>query len=80
MLLNRSLQFGPGLAAETHNKLHIEDVNADGLDDVMLHFRTQEILIDDTTTILSLTGTTSDGIPVKGSGDVTIKGKKILEN
>ena len=75
-----SLQLGPGQATETHNKRHVEDIDEDGLADVMLHFRVQDIMIDANTTELILTGTTSDGISVKGSGEVTVKGKKISEN
>ncbi len=38
-----TIEFGPGKAKESHSKLHIEDVNGDGLLDVMLHFDTQKI-------------------------------------
>jgi len=76
----RTMTFGPNSATESHNRLHIEDVNGDGLDDVVLHFRTQDIGLDEDTTSLDLSGQTVDGFSVKGTGDVIIKGSKIKEN
>jgi len=75
-----TMTFGPNDATESHNKLHIEDVNGDGLDDVVLHFKTQDIGVDKDTTSLEILGQTVDGVSVKGTGDVIIKGSKIKEN
>jgi hypothetical protein len=67
-----TIVFGPGDALESHNELHIEDVNDDGLDDVILHFKTQDLGLTDETQ-LELRGQTNDGTPVKGLDEITLK-------
>ena len=69
------MEFGPGKITESHNKLHIEDVDGDGLNDVVLHFKTQEIGIDEGTTSIALTGLTVGGMSIVGHDSVTIKYK-----
>ncbi|AJW70263.1 choice-of-anchor C family protein [Nitrosopumilus adriaticus] len=65
--------FGPNGAAESHGKAHIEDVNGDGLDDVVLHFKTQESGIAKGDTEATLTGATFDGTAIEGSDNIRTK-------
>ncbi|MBC8191103.1 MAG: T9SS type A sorting domain-containing protein [FCB group bacterium] len=60
-----SLSFGPGGAATAHSG-HIEDVDDDGDDDLMLHFRTQASGVSSGDVALCLTGFTLSGIPLAG--------------
>lgn len=60
-----SLSFGPGGAATAHSG-HIEDVDDDGDDDLMLHFRTQASGVSNSDVALCLTGFTQSGIPLAG--------------
>ncbi len=60
-----SLSFGPDGASTAHNG-HIEDVDGDGDDDLMLHFRTQATGVSNSTTALCMTGLTASGIPIAG--------------
>ncbi|MDP8208451.1 MAG: T9SS type A sorting domain-containing protein [Candidatus Electryonea clarkiae] len=67
-----SLLFGPGEASPAHNG-HIEDVDDDGDDDLMLHFRTQATGVTNDDTELWLTGTAGDGdIEITGSDIISI--------
>jgi type IX secretion system substrate protein len=54
-----SLRFGPGEAGTAHSG-HIEDVDNDGDDDLMLHFRTQETGVSSGDTELFLYGTAGE--------------------
>ena len=69
-----SVRFGPNDAVETHGKGHIEDVDGDGDDDMVFHFRTQDtgIQCGDTTAVLN--GQTSAGTPIEGSGPIQTVG------
>jgi hypothetical protein len=68
-----SVEFGTSGATEAHNRGHIEDVDGDGDDDMVLHFRTQETGIQCGDTEAGLTGETVDGTPFEGSdGIVTV--------
>ena len=49
-----------------------EDVNADGLLDLVLHFNTQDLVLDDTSTEAILTGTTDNGRCVSATDSVKI--------
>jgi hypothetical protein len=62
-----SVQFGRRGAKEVHSRGHIDDVNGDGLPDLILYFRAQEtgILCGDTTA--TLTGETFAGHTVEGT-------------
>jgi hypothetical protein len=60
-----SLAFGPNGAGTAHNG-HIEDVDGDGDDDLMLHFRTRATGVSNGDTELCLTGLTSSGMPIAG--------------
>jgi putative serine esterase DUF676 len=71
-----SVFFGPNGATEAHGKGHIEDVDGDGHDDLVLHFRTQETGIACSNTSASLTGETFDGLPIEGSNSIRTVGCK----
>ena len=64
-----SLSFGPDGATTAHSG-HIEDVDDDGDDDLMLHFRTRDTGISNSTLGLCMTGFTESGIPVAGCDGV----------
>lgn len=61
-----SLRFGLGAAFESHGKGHIEDVDGDGDNDLILHFDTQVVGLSVGDNQVCLTGTTNGGIPVEG--------------
>ena len=67
--------FGPADASPAHAG-HIEDVNADGFMDMVLHFNTQETGIACGDTEATLNGETHDGILVTGSDAVNTVGCK----
>ena len=54
----------------------VEDVNDDGLDDLVLHFDTQELNLTEDSTEAVLTGETFDGISIIGSDSVNIVPKR----
>lgn len=54
-----------------------EDVDGDGDDDLVCHFRTQDLIsLDENSTEAYLTGSTYDGIPIEGADTVDITPKK----
>ena len=62
-----SLAFGPGGAPIAHRQgPHWEDVNGDGLTDLVMHFRTQETGIPAGATEACVTGLLLDGTPFEG--------------
>lgn len=65
--------FGPAGSQEAHGKGHIEDVDADGDLDLVLHARTKEtgILLGDTEACLI--GMTFDATPIEGCDNITPK-------
>lgn len=73
-----SVEFGEEGATETHRKGHIYDVDEDGDNDMVLHFKTQESGITCGDMAAILTGETSEGIPIIGTDSIsTIGCKKI---
>jgi hypothetical protein len=69
-----SVQFGPNGATEIHNRGHIEDVDGDGDDDMVLHFLTQETGIQCGDTQADLTGMTVDGQEIEGADSIRTVG------
>jgi hypothetical protein len=60
-----TVRFGPAGATAAHGG-HAEDVNGDGLADLVLHFRTQQTGITAGQTQACLTGTALDGTDIEG--------------
>ena len=69
-----SVAFGPNGARETHNRGHIEDVDGDGDDDMVLHFRTLDTGIQCGDSEALLTGQTIDGTSFEGSDSIVTVG------
>ncbi len=65
-----TVRFGPAEAAPVHHAM--EDVDHDGDADMILHFRTQEVSLDEQDTEAILTGQTIDGIYFIGKDAVRI--------
>jgi hypothetical protein len=66
-----SIAFGPSGAAPVKAGSY-EDVDGDGLTDLVLHFKTQEIGLNDASTEAALTGTLNDGTDIQGADSVRI--------
>jgi hypothetical protein len=71
-----SVEFGPNDAPESHARGHIEDVDGDGDDDLVLHFRTQDTGIQCGDTSASLIGDTFSGQSIEGSDSIKTVGCK----
>ncbi len=67
-----TVRFGPGEAAPRQDRGHVEDVNGDGLDDMVFHFLTQEADFSCDDTEATLTGETVEGKAFSGIAEVRI--------
>jgi hypothetical protein len=66
-----TLAFGPGGAAIDHRQgPHFEDLNGDGLTDVMAHFRIEETGVDFGDTEACVIGELLDGTPFEGCDSI----------
>jgi len=72
---------GENTAMPAHSG-HVSDVNGDGIDDLLLHFRISELGLDSTNpgdaVEIKLVGETSDGVTILGADTAKVvpKGKK----
>jgi len=57
-------------------KRTMEDVDSDGDMDMLLHFNTQDLNLDENSTEARLTGMTDDGIEIVGTDSVNIVPKR----
>jgi N-acetyl-anhydromuramyl-L-alanine amidase AmpD len=71
-----SVRFGPSGAAEAHGRGHIEDVDNDGDNDLILHFDSQATGIHCGNTSASLRGNTLSGQLIRGIDVITTVGCK----
>lgn len=69
-----SLSFGSGQAKEAHGKAHPTDVNGDGFMDVVAHFRTQDLHVEEGDTEICLTATRLDGTLLYGCAPIRVVG------
>lgn len=69
-----SLRFGPAAAPIAHRHAHFEDVNYDGIMDLVTHYRTQDTGIVCADESATLTGATLDGHPIEGSDSIQTVG------
>jgi hypothetical protein len=69
-----SVEFGPDGAIEAHRRGHIEDVDGDGDDDLVLHFNTRDAGIQCGDTSVTLTGQTFSEQEVEGTDAITTVG------
>jgi hypothetical protein len=69
-----SVEFGPKGAIEAHGRGHTEDVDGDGDDDLLLHFRTQATGIQCGDSSASLIGQTGGGQAVQGTDSIVTVG------
>ena len=67
-----SVKFGHSGTKASAIKAHTEDVNGDGLLDLVLFFRTQETGFQSGDTMGYLTGITTGGIPIEGADSVRV--------
>lgn len=68
-----SLAFGPGGAPEAHQKLHLQDMNGDGLLDAVLHFRISAARLPVGESRAELRGALTGGSQVLGWETVVVR-------
>jgi hypothetical protein len=72
-----TLAFGPGGARIAHRDGHLQDVNYDGIIDLILHFRTQDTGMACGAELAWLTGETLDGQPFEGTDSIQTVGCRV---
>ena len=78
-LLPETVNFaGAGVAKNKKGKYmaHAEDVDEDGNDDMVFHFRTSELELEGGIMAVTLTGLTNDETPMSGTDNVLVLSKK----
>jgi hypothetical protein len=65
---------GRGVCAEAHGRGHLEDVNGDGLLDLVLRFRTQQTGLGSDNMEACVTGHTFDGVAFRGCDEIVVVG------
>lgn len=70
-----SVRFGPNGAIETHRRGHLDDADKDGFSDMLLHFSTPETGIGCLEKFAVLTGSTIDGILIRGADSIRPHGR-----
>ncbi len=65
-----SVRFGPAAAPAQNGVGHVEDVNGDGLNDLVFQFDTQATGIACGDTSAALTGRTNSGVAIQGSDSI----------
>jgi len=68
-----TIKFGPKQVTESHGIGHTEDVNGDDLDDLVLHFKTQDVGITDETE-LCVSAQTVDEVIIVGCDAINLVG------
>jgi len=68
-----TVTFGPAGAPKSHDEAHIEDVNGDGLNDIVLHFKTQQSGIVKGDTEACITGSLIDETEISGCDSISAK-------
>jgi hypothetical protein len=71
-----SVRFGHNGATVVHKAGHVEDVNNDGILDLILHFDTEATGVREGDVVISLIGWTYTGQFIQGSDSIVIVGKK----
>lgn len=74
-----SVRFGPNGAMETHGRGHFEDVDGDGFSDMVLHFHQPETGIQCLQKTATLTGSTFDGVLIRGVDSIRPRGDNCIE-
>jgi len=69
-----SLELGPGKAAPLKDQQHFEDVNGDGIPDLVVQFPSQQIGARCNDASLFLGGNMRDGTPIQGTEAITTVG------
>ena len=69
-----ALAFGPDGASLAHMNGHLQDVNLDGITDLVTHYRTQDTGIACGDESATLTGETLDGQPIEGTDSIQTVG------
>jgi len=65
--------FRPVGAPKSHGEAHIEDVNGDGLNDMVLHFKTQQSGTVKGDTEACITGSLIDETEISGCDSISAK-------